>query len=293
MVLWRGRRVVGGLGRLLSLGLCAPLELDRFLDHFRVIQFEMTHLLGNLATHHLILQVRHQIGDETTLRLRLKITDFFWLTNSRLEGLVMTDLFSGLHAAIVWGADLAGLFLTPGLGLGFATVGALGVGGVAGGLEPSFAHHLRGLALTSLLTVGAIALLGLFVTLLDQRCHAGLKGVVVGLLSEGDLTGLPKVLFTLSLLGRSKLGHVGFVALSDVLVPALLHLQLLHFGNHFGFDDTKRSILLHLGLTEVDGAMRLLLDDLIVALGQDNDGQEANQEQRAAPCLRSKAMIKG
>ena len=57
------------------------------------------------------------------------------------------------------------------------------------------------------------------------------EAVVERNLFEVNLAGLPECLLTLLLLGREELGDVRVVTLRDVLVPALLHLVILHVIN--------------------------------------------------------------
>jgi len=70
-------------------------------------------------------------------------------------------------------------------------------------------------------------LFSLPVALLDNRLVTLVDSLIEGLLLEGDLTGLLKVLLTYLLLGRLELGDIGVVALLGVLVGALQDRVLL------------------------------------------------------------------
>ena len=105
-----------------------------------MVQLEVANLLGDLLAHGLRFQVGHQIGDQLTVGLGLEIADLFGLLDGGFQVLVVAHLFAGLHAAVVGGADLAGLLGAPGLGLRDGAV--VGVSGVASRLEPSLANHL-------------------------------------------------------------------------------------------------------------------------------------------------------
>jgi hypothetical protein len=70
-------------------------------------------------------------------------------------------------------------------------------------------------------------------TYLGSGFVALLHGLIEGLLLEGDLAALLKVLLADLLLGRLELGHVGEVALLGVLVRALQDGILLERGHLF------------------------------------------------------------
>ena len=70
-------------------------------------------------------------------------------------------------------------------------------------------------------------LLALAVTDLLDRLVALPYGLIKGLLLEGDLAGLLKVLLANLLLGRFELGDVGVVALLDILVSTFQYRLLL------------------------------------------------------------------
>ena len=74
-------------------------------------------------------------------------------------------------------------------------------------------------------------LIGHFIYLsfhLDEGRVTLLEAVVEWHLLKVNLAGLPECLLALLLLAGEELGDVGVVALRHVLVPALLHLVVLH-----------------------------------------------------------------
>jgi len=127
------------------------------------------------------------------------------------------------------------------------TTGTFHIGGVALRLKPGPAHCL----------LRCSVFFGKFITSLNEGCVALLQTVVEWNLLEVDLTGLPEALFTFLFLRRKKLRDVGVVALGHVLVPALLHLVILHVVHIFHLRDAPGSIWSRGSAGEVNNSRKI------------------------------------
>lgn len=245
----------------------APLLDHRFLDLPGVGPGPGAHLLGYIHTLLGGLQLGHQLGDVLTGSLGLQRTLFLGGVLHHGLSLVIALLLSLFEATSSRSTQLPGLLGTASDGsvllhwllrhgahlLG--PLGALGVGGVAGGLVLTLLFNL-GLALDNIVldimslllgpTLGLVlspADLGtLDVAVLDQRSPTD-----VGCLVEGDLfvldeTVLPEVLLALLLLLGLVVGHVGGVTPPVVGVVALHHIVVLCLLHHLHLVNTPLTI---------------------------------------------------
>ena len=161
-------------------------------------------------------ELGNQFGLEFAGLLGVEVTHLLGDINKRGNGLVMA-LFRSLFISTSSSADLDRELLAGSVSDKLAGL-LLNVLGGTRGLIHSPAL-LRALAVAHLL----------------HRLVALLHGLVEGLLLEGDLTGLLKVLLAHLLLGRGELGDVGVVALLHVLVGALKDGVLLEGGHLLQF----------------------------------------------------------
>merc|ERR1719334_260884 len=243
----------------------APLLDDRFLDLPGVSPGPGADLLGYIHTLLGGLQLGHQLGDVLTGSLGLQRTLFLRGVLHHGLSLVIALLLSLFEATSSRSTQLPGLLGTASDGsvllhwllrhgahlLG--PLGALGVGGVAGGLVLTLLLNL-GLALYNVVLDIMNLLLGptlglspadlgtLDVAVLDQRSPAD-----VGCLVEGDLfvldeTVLPEVLLALLLLLGLVVGHVGGVTPSVVGVVALHHIVVLCLLHHLHLVNTPLTV---------------------------------------------------
>merc|ERR1712080_223274 len=245
----------------------APLLHHRLLHLPGVGPGPGAHLLGYI--HALLggLQLGHQLGDVLTGSLGLQSTLLLGGVLHNGLDLVITlwnSLFGttasrstqlpGLLGAASDGSVLLHWLLRHGAHL-LGPLGALGVGGVAGGLVLTQLLNL-GLALdNNVLDIMNLLLgpaLGLVlspadrgtidVAVLDQRSPAD-----VGCLVEGDLfvldeTVLPEVLLALLLLLGFVVGHVGGVTPPVVGVVALHHIVVLCLLHHLHLVNTPLTV---------------------------------------------------
>merc|ERR1712066_296101 len=182
-------------------------------------------------------------------------------------GLVVTFLSSLTKPTPSWSTEFPGLLGAAGDGgvllhvlLGDTAhlprpLGALGVGGVAGGLVLALLLHLSPalhhvvLHVVNLLLGPALGLVlspadlgSLDVTVLHQGSPADLHGLVEGDLLVLDETTLPEVLLALLLLLGLVVGDVGGVAPLVVAVVALHHVVVLGLLHHLHLVDTSLTV---------------------------------------------------
>ena len=148
------------------------------------------------------LKGRNQPGLETASLLWVEIADLLRNIKKGGNSLVMALLRSLLCGAAST-ADLNWQLLTPGVTNKLAGL-LLNILGSTGGLVDSLAN------------ISTLAVAGL-----DQRPVAFLDILLDGLLLEGDLAGLLKVLLADLFLGRVELCDVGVVTLLHIFVCAL------------------------------------------------------------------------
>jgi len=261
-----------GSERLLLL---ANVDLERFLGQARLLRWDVApflddglldlpgvgsgpgaDLLGHIDTLLGGGELGDQLGDVLASPLWLQRTLLLGGVLDHSLDLVVALLLSLSEPAASWSTELPGLLGTPGDGsvllhvlLGDAAdlpgpLGALGVGGVAGGLVLALLVHdslaadhvvlhvmdlLLGPALG--LVLSPADLWALDIAVLHQRGSADLDSLVEGDLLVLDETALPEVLLALLLLLGLVVGDVGGVAplvvgmitLNDVVVLGLLH----------------------------------------------------------------------
>ena len=158
------------------------------------------------------LQLGHQLGLQLAGLLGVQVAHLLGNVNEGGNGLVVA-LLSSLLVGAAGSADLHRQLLASGVSHKLARL-LLHILGGAGGLIHGPAL-LRALAVAHLL----------------DRAVALPHSLVEGLLLEGDLTLLLKVLLAHLLLGRGELGDIGVVALLHVLVRALKDRILLQGGD--------------------------------------------------------------
>merc|ERR1711913_117403 len=224
-------------------------------------------LLGNI---HALLsggQLGHQLGDVLTGPLGLQGTLLLGGVLDDSLDLVVTLLSSLLEPTASRSTELPGLLGAAGDGgvllhvlLGDTALlprplGALGVGGVAGGLVLALLLHLSPalhhviLHVVNLLLGPALRLVlssaglgSLDVTVLHQGSTADLNGLVEGDLLVLDETTLPEVLLALLLLLGLVVGDVGGVAPLVVAMVALNHVVVLGLLHHLHLVDTSLTV---------------------------------------------------
>jgi len=255
-----------GEARLLR-GHVAPLLDDGLLDGSGVGSGPGADLLGDIDTLLSGGELGHQLGHVLAGPLGLEGAGLLGgvLDNGLL--LVITGLLSLGESTAGGGTELPGLLGTSGDGgvllhllLGDAAhllgpLGALGVGGVSGGLVLALLLNLSS-ALNNVildimdllgspalgLVLGTADLGSLNVTILDQRSSADLDSLVEGNLLVLDETALPEVLLALLLLLGLVVGDVGGVAPLVVAVVALNHIIVLGLLHHLHLVNTSLAV---------------------------------------------------
>merc|ERR1711962_700503 len=245
----------------------APLLDHRFLDLPGVGPGPGAHLLGYIHTLLGGLQIGHQLGDVLTGSLGLQRTLFLGSVLYNSLDLVITFLSSFLEATSSRSTQLPGLLGTASDGsvllhilLGYRAhllgpLGALGVGGVTGGLVLTLLLNLSGtfddivldimnllLGPTLGLVLSPVDLRTLDITVLDQRSSADISCLVEGDLFVLDETAFPEVLLALLLLLGLVVGHVGGVTPPVVGVVALHYIVVLCLLHHLHLVNTPLTV---------------------------------------------------
>merc|ERR1719507_2528709 len=235
----------------------APFLDDGLLNFPWVSSGPGTDLLGDIHTLLSWRQFGHQLGNVSTNSLRFQRALFCRRVLDHSLSLVVTFLRSLTESTASWGTELPGLLGAAGDGgellhllLGDTAhlprpLGALGVGGVAGGLVLALLLHLSPalhhvvLHVVDLLLGPALGLVlspadlgSLDVTVLHQGSPADLHGLVEGDLLVFDETTLPEVLLALLLLLGLVVGDVGGVTPLVVAMVALHHVVVLGLLHH-------------------------------------------------------------
>merc|ERR1711895_304562 len=225
------------------------------------------HLLGYIHTLLGGLQLGHQLGDVLTGSLGLQRTLFLGGALHHGLSLVIALLLSLFEATSSRSTQLPGLLGTASDGsvllhwllrhgahlLG--PLGALGVGGVAGGLVLTLLLNL-GLTIDNIVldimnlllgpTLGLVLspadLRTLDIAVLDQRSSANTGCLIECNLFVLDETVLPEVLLALLLLLGPVVGHVGGVTPPVVGVVALHHIVVLCLLHHLHLVNTSLTV---------------------------------------------------
>ena len=92
---------------------CTPFHCHRFLYRMRLCQSHMTHFFWYFSANLFRHQMRCQSSNQTTMFLRLKITNFRWTLNGGYQHFFVALFFSGDHLAIVRSTYLFRNFFTP------------------------------------------------------------------------------------------------------------------------------------------------------------------------------------
>jgi len=184
----------GGRGRIQAPSSC------QWLGHLsRLTKLQRTGLLGHNGALVFGLQLRHKLGDKAADLLGVQVTNFLGDINEGGDDLVVA-LFLALLKGTASSADLNRELFT---------------GGVTDKLARLLLNILRG-------TRGFINSPTLFRALTVAHLLGGTVALayclIIGLLLEGDLALLLKVLLAHLLLGWGELCDVGVVALLNILV---------------------------------------------------------------------------
>ncbi len=193
-------------------GVQAPPRLQGLLNLLGLGELEVAHLLGNDGALMLGLEAGHKLGLEAAGLLGVQVAHFLRNVHKRGNHLLVTLLRSFLSDTAST-TNLNWQLFTTGVTNKLARL-LLNITSGARRLIDSPALF-RSLAIADLFQ-GLVALLHCFIE---------------GLLLEGDLTGLLKVLFADLFLSRGELCHIGVVALLHVLVGTLQDGVLLERGD--------------------------------------------------------------
>jgi len=212
-------------------------------------------------------ELRNQLGHVLAGTLGLKRTLFLGGILDNCLGFVITLLSTLLEPTTCGGTEFPRLLSTSSdrgvllhILLGYRAhllgpLGALGVGGVAGGFVLTLLLNLSGtfdnivLDIMDLLlgpTLGLVLspadLRTLDITILDQRSPADISCLVEGDLFVLDETALPEVLLALLLLLGVVVGDVGGVASLVVAMVTLDHIIVLNLLNHLDLVNTSLAV---------------------------------------------------
>ena len=197
-------------------GVKAPSCHQRFGHLTGLAELEVAGLLGYNGALMNRFELGNKLGFKFADLLGVEVTHLLRDIHQRGNGLVMA-LFRSLFISTSSSADLNRQLLT---------------GGVSNKLAGLLLNILGG---TGGLIHGPTLLRSLAVAHLLHRPVALLHSLIEGLLLEGDLTGLLKVLLTHLLLSRGELRDIGVVALLHILVGALKDGILLKRSNFLQF----------------------------------------------------------
>ena len=201
-------------------------------------EFKVAHFLGHNGTFWLWVELGHQSGLETASLLGVQVTDLFGNINERSDLLVMA-LFGSFNSGTAGTANFNGQLFAAGVSDKFARL-LLNVSGGTRRFVDSAALSWS-LAIANFFQ-GSVALLHTFFD---------------GLLFEGDLTGLLKVLFAHFFLSGGELCDIGVVAFLHILVGTLKDGILLQRGDGLIFFNTTET---GLGIVHTTAEVNTSLD---------------------------------